>query len=190
MLRFFTKLKCRLMPYIYSKAVEAHQDGTPLMRPMVFEYPNDRAAAFADCQYMLGDNLLAAPVFSSSGEAEYYLPDGCWTDFFTGEVKAGGRYYKSKYDYFSLPLYVRPASIIAVGSTDCRPDYDYGKDVTFHVYELLEGQSTQAEVVDMAGNTLAHILVTKEDGKYRTKGTENLENYKFIIHENGEEYTL
>lgn len=189
-LRFFTKLKCRLMPYIYSKAVEAHRDGTPLMRPMVFEYPNDRAAAFADCQYMLGDNLLAAPVFSPSGEAEYYLPDGCWTDFFTGEVKAGGRYYKNKYDYFSLPLYVRPASIIAVGSTDCRPDYDYGKDVTFHVYELLEGQSTQAEVVDMAGNTLAHIFVTKEDGKYRTKGTENLENYKFIIHENGEEYTL
>lgn len=189
-LRFFTKLKCSLMPYIYSKAVEAHTDGTPVMRPMVFEYPADKSAAYADCQYMLGGSLLVAPVFSPSGEAEYYLPKGRWTDFFTGEVKEGGRYFKNKYDYFSLPLYVRPSSIIAVGSTDDHPDYDYVKNVTLHVYELSEGRTAKTVIVDVCGQKAADISVSKKGGRYVTEGTDGLEGCKIVIHENGEEYVL
>lgn len=102
--RFFSKLKCTLMPYLYAKAVEAHEDGTPMMRPMVFEYPCDPVAAYLETQYMLGDALLVAPVLREDKKVQYYLPEGRWTDYFTGEVKTGGRYYEGEYDYFSLPF--------------------------------------------------------------------------------------
>lgn len=52
--RYFVQLKCSLMPYLYAKAVEAHEDGTPVMRPMVFEFEDDPACQTLDMQYMLG----------------------------------------------------------------------------------------------------------------------------------------
>ena len=55
----------------------------------------------------------------------YYLPEGRWTDFFTGEIQAGGRYYEGEFDYFSLPLYVRENTLLALGAVNDRPDYDY-----------------------------------------------------------------
>ena len=53
--RYFVQLKCSLMPYLYAKAVEAHEDGTPVMRPMVFEFEDDPACQTLDMQYMLGE---------------------------------------------------------------------------------------------------------------------------------------
>ena len=91
--KFFTNLKCSLMPYIFQKSVEAHEEGTPVMRPMVFEFMNDPAVPYLDQQYMLGDALLVAPVFREDKVAQYYLPEGTWTELLTGETKEGGRWY-------------------------------------------------------------------------------------------------
>ena len=77
--RYFVQLKCSLMPYLYAKAVEAHEDGTPVMRPMVFEFEDDPACQTLDMQYMLGESLLTAPIFSEDGSAAWYLPEGTWT---------------------------------------------------------------------------------------------------------------
>lgn len=60
-LKAFTKLKCRLMPYLYTAAVRAHLTGIPVMRPMHMEFWQDRNCAYLDRQYMLGDSVLAAP---------------------------------------------------------------------------------------------------------------------------------
>ncbi|HAJ35277.1 MAG TPA: alpha-xylosidase, partial [Chloroflexi bacterium] len=90
-LRFFTKLKCRLMPYLYAAAVEAHTQGIPIMRPMLLEFPDDPACDTLDRQYMLGEALLVAPIFTNAGIVDYYLPAGHWTHFLTGEVIEGGR---------------------------------------------------------------------------------------------------
>ena len=73
--KFFTNLKCSLMPYIFQKSVEAHEEGTPVMRPMVFEFMNDPAVPYLDQQYMLGDALMVAPVFREDKVAQYYLPE-------------------------------------------------------------------------------------------------------------------
>ena len=86
-LRFFTRLKHRLMPYLWAKAVEAHETGTPVMRAMHLEFPNDPACDTLDRQYMLGDALLVAPVFSFDGMVDYYVPAGQWTNLLTGEVR-------------------------------------------------------------------------------------------------------
>lgn len=62
---------------------------------------------------MLGDSLLVAPIFNEDGIAEYYLPEGHWTSLLSGDVKEGGRWYKEKHGYLSIPLYVREGSIVA-----------------------------------------------------------------------------
>lgn len=78
------------MPYLYAKAVEAHEEtGLPMMRPMPMEFDGDRACEDLDRQYMLGDGLLVAPVFREDGEVEYYLPAGRWTHLLSGEVAGG-----------------------------------------------------------------------------------------------------
>lgn len=164
---FFTRLKCRLMPYIYRNAVEAHEEGVPVMRPMVFEYPDDPAVRYLDMQYMLGDALLAAPVFREDHRAEYYIPRGVWTDFFTGETKEGGRWYQGTYDYFSLPLYVRPGTILVLGNSEERPDYDYSDHPVIRVYQPEEGVEIIESVPDIHGNTVNKIHALNVDEKVR-----------------------
>ena len=94
--RVFTRLKAKLMPYLWNTALTAHRMGIPSMRAMVLEFAKDKMCNYLDRQYMLGDALLVAPIFNEEGIGEYYLPDssvcpGLWTDFFTGERMEGGR---------------------------------------------------------------------------------------------------
>ena len=105
--RKFAKLKQELMPYLKKVAAEVTSTGTPMMRPMLLEFPEDRTAWFVDQQYMFGPDLLVAPVFSASGEVEFYLPAGEWTNYFTGLKLQGGRWVTETHGFDSLPLYVR-----------------------------------------------------------------------------------
>lgn len=106
-LRFFVKLKLKLMPYIMKLAQYAHETGIPVMRPMHMQFPEDANCAYLDKQYMLGDKILVAPVFSEDGHQDFYLPEGKWVHLLTGEKIEGGKWHECIYDYFSLPLYVR-----------------------------------------------------------------------------------
>ena len=161
--KFFTNLKCSLMPYIYSAAVATNRTGLPSMRAMVMEFPDDINCENIDRQYMLGENLMVAPVFSESGEVNYYLPEGKWTHFLSNEEREGGKWMKDTYDYFSLPIYVRENSIIPVGNNDHSPEYDYTDGLSLHVFKL----SDKAEVLvnDMEGNDALKATAVKENGK-------------------------
>ena len=161
-LRHFARLKARLMPYIFGAARQAHEGGVPVMRAMVLEFPDDPACDYLDRQYMLGDNLLVAPVFRPDGAVDYYLPPGRWTHFLSGEVVEGGRWQHEQHDYFSLPLLARPGSVIPVGAHDDRPDYAYADGVTYHVFEPAEGRAATAEVPDPQGGPAARIAVRRE----------------------------
>ncbi len=134
--RFFTKLKARLMPYLYANAIHTSKTGIPMMRSMVIEFTEDKNCHYLDKQYMMGDSLLVAPVFNDESIAEYYLPEGNWTNFFTGKKRKGGKWYTEKVGYLEIPLWVRENSAIVLGSRDDRPDYDYSKDNEIRVYEL------------------------------------------------------
>jgi alpha-D-xyloside xylohydrolase len=99
---------------------------------------------------MFGDSLLVAPVFSDDGDVSFYVPDGVWTDFFTGEAIAGGRWVRMKCDFLTVPLLVRPNTVLALGAVDDRPDYDYAEGVTLQLHQLDDGASITTEV---AGST-------------------------------------
>ncbi len=163
-LRFFTRLKCSLMPTIYSESCQSAKSGVPVMRPMVLEFPEDKTCCYLDRQYMLGDSLLVAPVFSADGIAEYYLPDGVWTNFITGEKAQGGRWVREPHGYLSVPLMARPNSVIAVGANNTKPDYDYCDGLVFHLFEIQDGEAISRTVYGTDGSP-AMSLSVKRGGK-------------------------
>ena len=163
--RFFTRLKARLMPYLYKTAIQANKTGVPTMRSMVLEFTEDRTCHYVDKQYMLGDSLLVAPIFNEESLADYYLPTGRWTDFFTGEVKEGGRWIQEKHGYLSVPLLVKENSIVAIGAHDDKPDYDYGEDTELRIYEPAADTTVTETVYGMDGSEEIKISVTTEEGR-------------------------
>ena len=151
-LRFFTKLKSRLMPYLFSQAVKTSSTGVPMMRAMVIDFAEDPACLFLDRQYMLGDNLLCAPVLSEDGVVQYYLPEGKWTDIITGETIEGGRYVKKKCSYLEMPVLAKPGSIIVYGDFNNSFEYDYINNANAVIYNLEDGKSSETEVYDIDAN--------------------------------------
>lgn len=150
--RKFTKLKLRLMPYLLAAGAEASARGIPVMRPMQLEFADDPAVGYLDRQYMLGADLLVAPVFTASGEVEFYLPAGAWTNFFTGEAVEGGRWLRETHGFDSLPLYVRPGAVLPLGARNDRPDYDYLDGLEFVVYPG-EGRHSELTVTTPDGRS-------------------------------------
>ena len=159
-LRRFTRLKYSLMPYLYRQAVLTNETGLPMMRMMPLEFPGERACAGLSTQYMLGDSLLVAPILNDQGMAEYYLPEGRWTSLLTGEERQGGRWFREHHDYMSLPLYVRPGSILAVGAHEDTVQYDYAQDADWRVYALDKGQERACVICGMDGKPEASLTVT------------------------------
>lgn len=158
--RFFTRFKARLMPYLYKTAIDTSKSGIPTMRSMVLEFTEDKTCHYIDKQYMLGDNLLVAPIFNDQSIAEYYLPKGTWTNLFTGEVKEGACWVTEKHSYLSIPLMVRENSIVVLGTCDEKPDYDYGNNAEIRIYALKDGCKASSIVYGM--DQKEEIVVTAE----------------------------
>lgn len=180
--RKFTRLKCRLMPYLYGAAVEAHEHGTPMMRPMMLEFPDDPACDTLDRQYMMGESLLVAPVFHADSHVDYYLPDGLWTSLLDGRKVQGGHWQKETHDFLSLPLMVRPGTVLPMGKHDDRPDYDYTDGLELHVYQLAEGQTVTVKIPDLKGQLAATYTVTMKNGKAEV-ATDSKKPYTVVVHE-------
>ena len=180
--RKFTRLKCRLMPYLYGAAVEAHEHGTPMMRPMMLEFPDDPACDTLDRQYMMGESLLVAPVFHADSHVDYYLPDGLWTSLLDGRKVQGGHWQKETHDFLSLPLMVRPGTVLPMGKHDDRPDYDYTDGLELHVYQLAEGQTVTVKIPDLKGQLAATYTVTMKDGRAEVV-TDSKKPYTVVVHE-------
>ena len=180
--RKFTRLKCRLMPYLYGAAVEAHEHGTPMMRPMMLEFPDDPACDTLDRQYMMGESLLVAPVFHADSHVDYYLPDGLWTSLLDGRKVQGGHWQRETHDFLSLPLMVRPGTVLPMGKQDDRPDYDYTDGLELHVYQLAEGQTVNVKIPDLKGQLAATYTVTMKNGKAEV-ATDSKKPYTVVVHE-------
>jgi len=173
-LRLFTRLKHQLMPYLYAKAIEATQTGVPMMRSMVMEHPQDPACTTLDRQYHLGESLLVAPVFTDSGEVDFYLPTGTWTHLLSGQKQAGGRWLREQHDFMSLPLYVAPNTVLPWGNETEKPDYDYARGVTLRVFELADGASAPFAVASPDGGIAARGTVSRRGAEYTAEVAEGM----------------
>jgi alpha-D-xyloside xylohydrolase len=164
-LRHFTHLKYRLMPYLWNAARQARDEGLPVMRPMVLAFPGDPAVTHLDRQYLLGGDLLVAPVFSAEGEVTYYVPAGTWTRFGTAETVEGPAWVRETYGFDGVPLLVRPGAVIPIGSRTDRPDYDYRDGVTLRLHRPAAG-----ETVVRAGESTFTVTRTGDEIHVRRAG--------------------
>jgi len=172
--RTFSQLKMSLMPYLGRLAEEAASKGHPVMRPMLLEFPQDRSARTIGTQYMLGDNLLVAPVFHET-TGEFYVPAGTWTSIMNGKKYQGGTWYTEDFGFQEMPILARPNTVIPFGADNTKPDYDWSAGVTLRAFELEDGVSIRVEVpshlttaelaasftVERHGNT---VTATRESG--------------------------
>ena len=164
--RHFVKLKGRLMPYLFSNAVNTHITGIPMMRAMVVDFGYDRSALTVDTQYMLGDTLLVAPILREDGCCEFYLPTGgTWTDIQSGDELKGGSWYSRKYDYFGLPLYAKPNSIIVFGDYKGHAEYDYANNMEIVIYGLDDCNSAETKVYNKDAELDANIIAERSGSK-------------------------
>lgn len=168
--RHFTQLKCRLMPYLYRQSALAHEYGTPVMRAMMLEYPDDPACDYLDRQYMLGDALLVAPVFSEAGDVAFYLPEGRWTHLWHNDELAGSRWHKQRHDFLSLPVYVRENTLLALGNNDQKPDYAWHEGTAFQLFALEEGREAVCEVPAADGSVTFTLRVQREGNRLTVQG--------------------
>jgi len=150
------------MPYLYRAAIQAHERGIPMLRAMMLEFPNDPACDYLDLQYMLGDSLMVAPVFSPDGIVSYYVPEGKWTNLLDGNVIEGPRWIRETHGFMSLPLLVRPNTVIPIGSRTDRPDYDYSDGVTLQVYQLEDGKQVNLEIPALDGKIETRFDIRRE----------------------------
>ena len=134
--------------------------------------------------YMLGDHLLVAPVFNEDSIAEYYLPDGKWTNFFTGEVLEGGKWYTECCAYLSIPLMVKENSILSIGACEEKPDYDYADNVELQIYQLksnvpvIKNVYNMNNAIDLTIQAVKEVDTIKIDLDTKKQCTIKLINYK------------
>ena len=142
----YTKLRYRLMPYIYSLAGDMyHKDGT-MMRGLVMDFPNEETAINVTDAYMFGPSLLINPVYEHQArERDVYLPgNGTWFDFYSGKTYQGGQTISAPAPLTQMPLFVRAGAVIPTGEdiqyVYDKPDGDYtlnvftGADGKFEIY--------------------------------------------------------
>ncbi len=149
------RLRYELMAYIYSAAVTAAHTGLPMLRALPVNFPDDPAAWHADQEYLLGPDMLVAPMTDPSGTRHVYLPAGDWIDFWTGMVHPGQQYLRVSKPVEQLPLYVRYGALVPV--TEVR---DTVGDEPFDPVNLISwGATTSAATIhDVDGATSVRAM--------------------------------
>ncbi len=92
---------------------------------------------------------------------DFYLPQGRWTHLLNNDVAEGSRWHRQQHGFDSLPLYVRPNTLLALGSNDQKPDYDYSEKPQFHLFELEEGVIAESQITDLQGNVVFTLKVQR-----------------------------
>jgi alpha-D-xyloside xylohydrolase len=113
--RMFANFHMNLLPYIYQEAMHCVRTARPMMAHLLVDYPDDPESWNTHDQYMLGRDLLVAPVLEErASERKVYLPQGVWHDLFRGGTLAGGQVIDYQCPLNQLPVFVRDGAAIAV----------------------------------------------------------------------------
>lgn len=144
---YYTQLRYRLMPYIYSLAGMTWFEDYTIMRPLVMDFMDDAAVADIGDTYMFGPSFLVAPVYEYGARTrEVYFPE-CegWYDFYTGRFQEGGVRKTVDAPYEKMPLYVRAGSIVPVGPDMQWSDEKPAEVIDLYVYKGADGEFTLYE---------------------------------------------
>ena len=158
--RKMLKLRQRLLPYLYTTFEECHRTGAPILRPLLFEYPEDETTYTADDEFLFGNSMLVAPISRPGIEHRHvYLPEGTWFHLWSGERFDGPAHVLAHAPLGEPPIYVRANTAVPMG-----PDADHTAEKPTDPLTLLlypaEG-SGEAEFYEDAGNGFGY-----EEGEF------------------------
>lgn len=115
--RFYLHLRYQLLPHLYLLLAEARRSGTPIIRPLFWHYPNDPRSVACGNQFLLGQDILVAPILEAGADARsVYLPPDHWYDYWTGEPLSGGESVLANGALDRIPIFVRAGTLLASGS--------------------------------------------------------------------------
>jgi len=142
-IRRYLKLRYRLLPFLYTALEESHRTGVPLFRPLLLNYQEDENTLGIDDEFMIGSDLLAAPVLKPNLTSRLvYLPAGVWFDYWTSARFDGGRMVRVEAPLETVPLFVRGGAILPLG-----PEMNYvgekpADPLRFEVYPDVRGEAS------------------------------------------------
>jgi alpha-glucosidase len=166
-IRRYLKLRYQLLPFLYTTLEEAHRTGVPLFRPLVLNYQDDPNTYNLDDQFMIGSDLLVAPIVKPDVTKRLvYLPSGTWYDYWTNHKYEGGRMIPVDAPLETVPMFVRGGAIIPTA-----PPMNYTNEkprdpITFNIYPDANGKANTTLYED-DGSSPAY----KQDGFRRTAVT-------------------
>ncbi|MBR1575502.1 MAG: glycosyl hydrolase family 31 [Bacteroidales bacterium] len=134
--RKWLEFRMTLIPYLHAAFVKYHETGIPPFRALVMDFP-DETAAVKDIagQYMMGDELMVAPLTATSkGTKTIYFPAGTWYDFFTGERIEGGQALTLSFPLDRMPLYVKEGAILPLAHATLSTEDPDSRILDFRVY--------------------------------------------------------
>jgi alpha-D-xyloside xylohydrolase len=169
-MRHFAKLKNRLFPYLYAAALDANEHGIPMMRAMLLEFPKDPACYTLDRQYMLGTSLLVAPVLRQDDIVDYYLPSGTWSHLLSSALTEGGKWHTERHDFFSLPLMVRPGTLLPMQDRGDEPAWSFDDPLHLTLYHLAPGASASCSPATTTGKR-CHFTARREGSRVYLEST-------------------
>ncbi|MFC7157801.1 alpha-xylosidase [Halomarina halobia] len=137
----FATLRYRLISYLYSYAETACRTGLPVVRPLVLEYTDDPTTYNLDTQYLLGEELLVAPVFRETGDVDVYLPEGEWVDYWSAERYTGGQTLHRTVPLDEIPLFVRAGSILPLHESSQTVQEGSPDEATLRVTPVSTGET-------------------------------------------------
>ncbi len=156
MCRHAIELRYRLLPYLYAAFVEASETGAPVQRPLVFDYQDDLGARQVDDQFLLGRDLLVAPIYEQGRTARLvYLPAGTWYDQ-DGGSHEGPDWITAPAPLDTIPFYVRGGSVVPMWPEAPRSTMDHRPaSVELHVFIPEEDGETRSVLHEDDGETFA-----------------------------------
>ncbi|HFD2029191.1 TPA: TIM-barrel domain-containing protein [Clostridium perfringens] len=169
------ELRYELLPYIYDLYYISHKEGLPIFRPMIMEYEKDMNLLNMREQFMLGENMLVAPVlYEGERSKTVYLPKGSWFNYFTMEKLQGGKWYKLPCELDEILVFVKEGSIIPTYNKKFRNVKERPKNILLKVF----GENAKGFHYNDDGHTMEYL-----EGKYTYMGIEFVdgkEEFKLI----------
>lgn len=143
------ELRYRLLPYIYSAFRSSSESGIPMMRPVFFDFPNDRDALWSEYEFLFGDAFLVAPVINPGDTTRNLrLPEGEWVDFWTETVYPGKRWITVSAPIDRIPVFVKAGSVIPTQQVVQFSDESSIDPLTLEVYPSFHLSGTSEHYED------------------------------------------
>ncbi|MCI2777833.1 TIM-barrel domain-containing protein [Clostridium perfringens] len=152
------ELRYELLPYIYDLYYISHKEGLPIFRPMIMEYEKDMNLLNMREQFMLGENMIVAPVlYEGERSKTVYLPKGSWFNYFTREKLQGGKWYKLPCELDEILVFVKEGAIIPTYNKKFRNVKERPRNILFKVF----GENAKGFHYNDDGHTMEYL-----EGKY------------------------